>query len=178
MLSNVPADHADAFGAAQPWLYHLDHVAFSGRINAAKPEPAAFHQCVTAMHATPADFLFVDDREENVRGTGRRYDRTCLHRSCRPGRNRQPLAAGRRDVILSDARRAQRGVRKGSILPQPRPSSGFLPEIDNRRTGECVSRCVVQAAGAPKTSQQVSPFIGHFRPYVDRLISARPKEVE
>ncbi|WP_329177944.1 HAD family hydrolase [Streptomyces sp. NBC_01477] len=67
VLSNIPADHADAFGAAQPWLHHLDHVAFSGRIDVAKPEPAAFHHCVTAMHATPADFLFVDDREENVR---------------------------------------------------------------------------------------------------------------
>jgi putative hydrolase of the HAD superfamily len=42
-------------------------VAFSGRINVAKPEPSAFHHCVTAMHAAPADFLFVDDREENVR---------------------------------------------------------------------------------------------------------------
>ena len=32
-----------------------------------KPEPSAFRHCVTAMHAAPADFLFVDDREENVR---------------------------------------------------------------------------------------------------------------
>jgi putative hydrolase of the HAD superfamily len=67
VLSNVPADHAGAFLAAQPWLQNLDHVAFSGRINVAKPEPSAFHHCVTAMHAAPADFLFVDDREENVR---------------------------------------------------------------------------------------------------------------
>jgi putative hydrolase of the HAD superfamily len=67
VLSNIPADHADAFSAAQPWLRDLDHVALSGRINAAKPEPAAFHHCVTAMHAEPADFLFTDDREDNVR---------------------------------------------------------------------------------------------------------------
>ncbi|MEU8702023.1 HAD family phosphatase [Streptomyces sp. NPDC048680] len=67
LLSNIPADHADAFLAAQPWLRHLDHVAFSGKIHAAKPDPAAFHHCVSALHATPADFLFVDDREENVR---------------------------------------------------------------------------------------------------------------
>ena len=67
LLSNIPADHADAFLAAQPWLHNLDYVAFSGRIHAAKPEPAAFQHCVTAMHAAPADFLFVDDREENVR---------------------------------------------------------------------------------------------------------------
>jgi putative hydrolase of the HAD superfamily len=67
VLSNIPADHARAFRAAQPWLENLDYVAFSGMINVAKPEPSAFRRCVTAMHAAPADFLFVDDREENVR---------------------------------------------------------------------------------------------------------------
>ncbi|WP_141207039.1 HAD family hydrolase [Streptomyces griseorubiginosus] len=67
LLSNIPADHADAFLAAQPWLNDLDHVAFSGRIGAAKPDPAAFQHCVVALRSAPADFLFVDDREENVR---------------------------------------------------------------------------------------------------------------
>ncbi|MEU8863431.1 HAD-IA family hydrolase [Streptomyces umbrinus] len=67
LLSNIPSDHADAFLAAQPWLHTLDHVAFSGKIKAAKPSPAAFHHCAIAMRAAPADFLFVDDREENVR---------------------------------------------------------------------------------------------------------------
>ena len=67
VLSNIPADHADAFLAAQPWMRDLDYLAFSGKIKAAKPDPAAFHHCVTALHATPADFLFVDDREENAR---------------------------------------------------------------------------------------------------------------
>jgi len=66
LLSNIPSDHADAFLAAQPWLHHLDHVAFSGKIKAAKPAPAAFRHCVVAMRAAPTDFLFVDDREENV----------------------------------------------------------------------------------------------------------------
>jgi putative hydrolase of the HAD superfamily len=67
LLSNIPADHADAFLAAQPWLHDLDHVAFSGKIGAAKPDPAAYQHCVVALRAAPADFLFVDDREENVR---------------------------------------------------------------------------------------------------------------
>lgn len=67
LLSNIPSDHADAFLAAQPWLHHLDHVALSGKIKVAKPAPAAFRHCVVAMRAAPADFLFVDDREENVR---------------------------------------------------------------------------------------------------------------
>ena len=67
LLSNIPADHADAFLAAQLWLRNLDYVAFSGKIKAAKPDPAAFRHCVTAMRAAPADFLFIDDREENVR---------------------------------------------------------------------------------------------------------------
>ncbi|WP_405855532.1 HAD family phosphatase [Streptomyces sp. NBC_01515] len=67
LLSNIPSDHADAFLAAQPWLHRLDHIAFSGRIRAAKPDPAAFQHCVDAMRAAPNDFLFVDDRAENVR---------------------------------------------------------------------------------------------------------------
>ena len=67
VLSNIPADHANAFLAAQPWMRSLDHLAFSGQINAAKPEPAAFHHCVTALNAAPADFLFIDDGAENVR---------------------------------------------------------------------------------------------------------------
>ncbi|CAL9462041.1 Phosphoglycolate phosphatase [Streptomyces sp. enrichment culture] len=67
LLSNIPADHADAFLSAQPWLRHLDHVAFSGRIHAVKPDLAAFRHCIVAMRAAPADFLFVDDRDENVR---------------------------------------------------------------------------------------------------------------
>ena len=67
LLSNIPSDHADAFQIAQPWLRDLDYLAFSGKINAAKPAAAAFHHCVDALHADPVDFLFVDDREENVR---------------------------------------------------------------------------------------------------------------
>ncbi|MFM9594799.1 HAD family hydrolase [Streptomyces scabiei] len=66
LLSNIPADHADAFLVAQPWLHDLDHVALSGRIGTAKPDPAAFLHCVDALHTSPADFFFVDDREENV----------------------------------------------------------------------------------------------------------------
>ncbi|NEE10494.1 HAD family phosphatase [Streptomyces sp. SID7499] len=67
LLSNIPADHADVFLTAQPWLRDLDHLAFSGWIGAAKPDPAAFRHCVAALRAAPAEFLFVDDREENVR---------------------------------------------------------------------------------------------------------------
>ena len=53
--------------SAQPWLHHLDHVAFSGIFKAAKPDPAAFQHCVVALRAASTDFLFVNDREENVR---------------------------------------------------------------------------------------------------------------
>jgi len=67
VLSNIPADHADAFLAAQPWMRNLDYLAFSGKIRAAKPDPAAFQHVITALHAAPADFLFIDDRAENVR---------------------------------------------------------------------------------------------------------------
>ncbi|WP_341846201.1 HAD-IA family hydrolase [Streptomyces caeruleatus] len=33
----------------------------------AKPDPEAFRHCAVGLRAAPADFLFVDDREENVR---------------------------------------------------------------------------------------------------------------
>ena len=67
LLSNIPADHADAFLAAQPWLHQLAHVAFSGIFKAAKPDPAAFQYCIVALRAASTDFPFVNDREENVR---------------------------------------------------------------------------------------------------------------
>lgn len=67
LLSNIPSDHADAFLAAQGWLLDLDYVALSGKIKVAKPNPAAFHHCIAAMQAASTDFLFVDDRKQNVR---------------------------------------------------------------------------------------------------------------
>jgi putative hydrolase of the HAD superfamily len=66
VLSNIPADHADAFLAAHGWMRNLDYLALSGKIKVAKPDPAAFQHCVTALQAAPADFLFIDDRAENV----------------------------------------------------------------------------------------------------------------
>lgn len=66
LLSNIPADLADAFLEAQPWLHQLDLVALSGHIGVVKPDPAAFRHCITALQAEPGDFLFVDDRDENV----------------------------------------------------------------------------------------------------------------
>jgi putative hydrolase of the HAD superfamily len=66
LLSNIPADLADAFLEAQPWLHQLDLVALSGHIGVVKPDPAAFRHCITALRAEPSDFLFVDDRDENV----------------------------------------------------------------------------------------------------------------
>lgn len=66
LLSNIPADHADAFLRAQPWLHELPLLALSGRMGCAKPDPAAFHHCVAGFPADPHDILFVDDRAENV----------------------------------------------------------------------------------------------------------------
>lgn len=67
LLSNIPADHADTFRAAQPWLDRLDYVALSGKIGVAKPDAAAFEYCINLAKAAPSDFYFIDDREQNVR---------------------------------------------------------------------------------------------------------------
>lgn len=71
LLSNIPADHAEAFLRAQPWLHELPLLALSGRMGCAKPDPAAFRHCVAGFPAEPHDILFVDDRVENVEAARR-----------------------------------------------------------------------------------------------------------
>jgi putative hydrolase of the HAD superfamily len=66
ILSNIPADHADALLAAHPWLRDLDHLLLSEYTGTAKPAPAANQHCVHALNATPHDFLFIDDRPGNT----------------------------------------------------------------------------------------------------------------
>ncbi|MFI6402493.1 HAD family hydrolase [Streptomyces sp. NPDC050548] len=117
LLSNIPSDHADAFLAAQPWLHRLDHVAFSGKIGAAKPDPAAFEHCVVALRATPGDFLFVDDREENVRAA------RAVGMDGHVFTDREELAA------VIDA-----WLPAGAVLTpgRPRPAPGSTPRHRNR----------------------------------------------
>lgn len=93
LLSNIPSDHADAFLAAQPWLRRLDHVAFSGKIKAAKPLgglPPRRRRPAGRSDRLP---LRRRPRGERTRRAGHRHERTRLHRSRRAGGRHRHLVA-------------------------------------------------------------------------------------
>ncbi|GAA4854143.1 HAD family phosphatase [Saccharopolyspora rosea] len=70
LLSNAPS----SFGRAaeqQPWARVFKHLLFSGDLQVAKPDAAIWRVLLDALNAPPAECLFFDDREENVRGARR-----------------------------------------------------------------------------------------------------------
>lgn len=67
LLSNIPPELADEFLRRHAWLGRFDVLGLSCRIGLVKPEPAAFDWCIRALGVEPAEILFVDDREENIR---------------------------------------------------------------------------------------------------------------
>ncbi len=66
ILSNMPVPVRDAVLAC-PWLPEFDSLTFSCDIRACKPDPEIYRDCLNKMGAQPADVLFLDDREYNVR---------------------------------------------------------------------------------------------------------------
>lgn len=67
LLSNIPEELAAHYEEHHPWLGRFRVRAFSCRIGHVKPDAAAYLWCRDALGAEPGGFLFVDDREENVR---------------------------------------------------------------------------------------------------------------
>jgi len=67
LLSNAPYELADALDGHRA-LALFDHLVFSARIGAVKPEPAAFAAALEVMSLRPDDVVFIDDRQENVEG--------------------------------------------------------------------------------------------------------------
>jgi putative hydrolase of the HAD superfamily len=67
LLSNAPHELADALDDHRA-LALFDHLLFSARIGAVKPEPAAFHAALEAMSLRPDQVAFIDDRQVNVEG--------------------------------------------------------------------------------------------------------------
>lgn len=75
LLSNIPTELADRFENENRWLEAFGVLAFSCRINMAKPEAGAYLWCAERMGVDPRDILFTDDRLDNVeaaRGVGMR----------------------------------------------------------------------------------------------------------
>jgi putative hydrolase of the HAD superfamily len=67
LLSNAPHELAEAL-TDHPALACFDHLIFSARIGAVKPEPAAFAAAVRQLSRRPQEILFIDDRPANVQG--------------------------------------------------------------------------------------------------------------
>lgn len=67
LLSNAPHELADALDGHRA-LALFDHLLFSARIGAVKPDPAAFEAALQAMSLDPGEVVFIDDRQPNVEG--------------------------------------------------------------------------------------------------------------
>lgn len=67
LLSNAPHELAEALDDHRA-LALFDHLMFSARIGAVKPEPAAFEAALQTMSLEPDEVVFIDDRQPNVEG--------------------------------------------------------------------------------------------------------------
>jgi putative hydrolase of the HAD superfamily len=67
LLSNAPHALADALDD-HPAMAIFDHLMFSARLGAVKPEPAAFAAALETMALEPDEIVFIDDRPDNVEG--------------------------------------------------------------------------------------------------------------
>ncbi len=66
ILSNMPVPVRD-YVLACPWLPEFDAITFSCEVGVCKPEPEIYYDCLNKLRAKPADVLFLDDRDYNVR---------------------------------------------------------------------------------------------------------------
>ena len=66
LLSNIPEELAADLLLRHRWFELFAVTGFSCRIGAVKPEPEAFHWCLTELGVDAADVLFIDDRAENI----------------------------------------------------------------------------------------------------------------
>jgi putative hydrolase of the HAD superfamily len=67
VLSNAPHELAVAV-SDRPEFADFDHLIFSARIGAVKPDPAAFDAAVRTLAHPREETLFIDDRPDNVQG--------------------------------------------------------------------------------------------------------------
>ena len=51
-----------------PWLAHFDLLLWSHTLLLAKPEAEIYRHAAEGLHTSPAQILFVDDREDNIEG--------------------------------------------------------------------------------------------------------------
>ena len=66
LLSNIPEELAAYYEERHAWLRDFSALGFSCRIGHAKPEAGAFEWCCRTLGREPGQFLFVDDRADNI----------------------------------------------------------------------------------------------------------------
>ena len=68
ILSNLGDSMMHGVLAAMPWLAGFDFLLWSHTLGLAKPEPAIYLRAAEGLRKSPAEILFIDDREENIAG--------------------------------------------------------------------------------------------------------------
>ena len=68
ILSNLGDAMEDGILKRFDWLHAFAHHTFSHRLGMAKPETAIYQQAAEGLGVPPEAVLFVDDREDNIRG--------------------------------------------------------------------------------------------------------------
>ncbi|HEX5481129.1 MAG TPA: HAD family phosphatase [Terriglobia bacterium] len=66
VLSNMPFEVSRYLLENCPWLGVFHHLIFSCDEASAKPDPAIYRTCLSALEMRPEEVLFLDDRPENV----------------------------------------------------------------------------------------------------------------
>jgi putative hydrolase of the HAD superfamily len=67
VLSNMQADMADYARRNFRWLVGLNWVTLSAEVRSIKPQPEIYEHCLRGLKTSPAETLFIDDREVNVK---------------------------------------------------------------------------------------------------------------
>jgi putative hydrolase of the HAD superfamily len=68
ILSNMGAEVLRYMRQEFSWLGTFDHHTWSCELGIAKPDPAIYTHAVKSLGVPPQEALFLDDREENIRG--------------------------------------------------------------------------------------------------------------
>ncbi|MBX9600252.1 MAG: HAD family phosphatase [Bryobacteraceae bacterium] len=68
LLSNLPQDLGEHLRGVGDFLRRFDRVTYSYEVGAVKPEASIYRHCLEGLGVEPARALFLDDREDNVRG--------------------------------------------------------------------------------------------------------------
>ena len=66
VISNISRTVGDYLRRTVTWFDLFHHLAFSGELKLAKPDPAIYRVCLEALGVPAAEALFIDDREVNV----------------------------------------------------------------------------------------------------------------